>query len=233
MQTAISERKRMSATAAQKAILNKLSDLYPNPQSELRFTNPYETLIAVMLSAQCTDVQVNKATPALFTRYPNVQSLAAASVEDVYPLVKSCGFKSKATHIVEACRLIVQRNGGEVPAILGELTALPGVGRKTANVVLANAFHVPTIAVDTHVFRVSNRTGLATAKNVEETERQLMRVIPRRNWIDAHHWLIFHGRRVCHARNPACGECALTPECRYVRQTNQTEVPKAPKESRA
>ena len=206
----------MPATAVQKTILRKLRDLYPNPRPELHFANPYETLIAVMLSAQSTDVQVNKATPALFERYPTVEALAAARVEDVFPLVKSCGFKSKATHIVEACRLMMQNHGGQVPGDMEALTALPGVGRKTANVVLANAFGVPTIAVDTHVFRVSNRTGLATAKNVEETERQLMRVIPREDWIDAHHWLIFHGRRVCHARNPACAACALQPECRYL-----------------
>lgn len=211
----------MSATATQKTILRNLSELYPNPKPELHFSNPYETLIAVMLSAQSTDVQVNKATPALFERYPTVEALAAARVEDVFPIVKSCGFKSKATNIVEACRLIMQKHGGQVPGNMEALTALPGVGRKTANVVLANAFGVPTIAVDTHVFRVSNRTGLATAKNVEETERQLMRVIPRKDWIDAHHWLIFHGRRVCHARNPACATCALHPECRYLHEQSQ------------
>ena len=148
----------MSATTTQKTILRKLSELYPNPKPELHFSNPYETLIAVMLSAQSTDVQVNKATPALFERYPTVEALAAARVEDVFPIVKSCGFKSKATNIVEACRLIMQKHGGQVPGNMEALTALPGVGRKTANVVLANAFGVPTIAVDTHVFRVSNRT---------------------------------------------------------------------------
>jgi endonuclease III len=205
----------MPATVTQKTMLSKLRALYPNPRPELRFTNPYESLIAVMLSAQSTDVQVNKATPALFAKYPTVAALAAARVEDVYPLVKSCGFKSKATNIVEACRLMMQRHGGEVPGNMEALTALPGVGRKTANVVLANAFGVPAIAVDTHVFRVSNRLGLVAAKNVEQTERQLMRVIPREDWIDAHHWLIFHGRRVCHARKPACEACALQPECRF------------------
>ena len=203
------------ATKAQKAILAGLKTLYPQAKPELHFENPYQTLIAVMLSAQSTDVQVNKATPALFTRYPTVESLAAATVEDVFPLVRSCGFRSKATNIVETCRLIMLRHGGEVPGTMEALTALPGVGRKTANVVLANAFHVPTIAVDTHVFRVSNRTGLATAKTVEETERQLMRVIPKADWIDAHHWLIYHGRRVCHARKPDCALCALRPDCRF------------------
>lgn len=209
----------MVATPTQRTVLRKLQALYPEAKPELRFTNPYETLVAVMLSAQSTDVQVNKTTPALFVRYPTVADMAAARVEDVFPLVRSCGFKSKAGNIVEACRQIMLLHGGAVPNTMEALTALPGVGRKTANVVLANAFQVPTIAVDTHVFRVSNRVGLAVAKTVEETERQLMAVIPRENWIDAHHWLIFHGRRVCHARKPSCGSCALAPECRYVQAT--------------
>jgi endonuclease III len=215
----------MASKRAQKAILQKLKQLYPDAKPELCFTNPYETLIAVMLSAQSTDVQVNKATPALFARYATVADLAAARVEDVFPLVRSCGFQSKATHIVEACRLLMLRHGGEVPQTMEALTALPGVGRKTANVVLANAFGVPTIAVDTHVFRVSNRTGLAAAKTVEETERQLQKVIPREDWISAHHWLIFHGRRVCHARNPACGACTLAPDCDFIRPDRADSLP--------
>ncbi|NLI21137.1 MAG: endonuclease III [Clostridiales bacterium] len=203
----------MPSTSTQRAVLTKLAALYPDARPELRFTNPYETLVAVMLSAQSTDVQVNKVTPALFLAYPTVEAMAAARVEDVFPMVRSCGFKSKASHIVEACRLILIRHGGKVPGTMEALTALPGVGRKTANVVLANAFGVPTIAVDTHVFRVSNRLGLANAKTVEETERQLMDVIPRRDWIAAHHWLIFHGRRQCHARKPACETCGIALEC--------------------
>lgn len=203
---------------SKKAILAELERLYPDAKPELTFHNPYETLVAVMLSAQCTDKQVNKVTPALFERYPTVADLAAASVEDVYPMVKSCGFKTKASNIVQACRLIMQNHGGEVPASMEALTALPGVGQKTANVVLANAFGVPTIAVDTHVFRVSNRLGLAQAKNVEETERQLQKAIPKKDWVAAHHWLIFHGRRVCHARNPACEGCTLRPLCRAARE---------------
>lgn len=203
---------------SKKAILAELERLYPDAGPELTFHNPYETLVAVMLSAQCTDKQVNKVTPALFERYPTVADMAAASVEDVYPMVKSCGFKSKASNIVQTCRLILQNHGGEVPSTMEELTALPGVGQKTANVVLANAFGVPTIAVDTHVFRVSNRLGLAQAKNVEETERQLQKAIPKKNWVAAHHWLIFHGRRVCHARNPACEGCTLRPLCQAARE---------------
>ncbi len=219
----------MPSTARQKRILKTLSELYPHPRPELHFIYPYQSLVAVMLSAQSTDVQVNKVTPVLFERYPTVAALAAARVEDVYPIVKSCGFRSKATNIGEACRLIMRRHGGEGPGTMEALTALPGVGRKTANVVLANAFGVPTIAVDTHVFRVSNRLGLAQAKNVEQTERQLMRVIPQKDWIDAHHWLIFHGRRVCHARKPDCAGCALLADCRYM--IPEKEPPQAAKET--
>ena len=202
---------------SKKAILATLHEMYPDARPELNFTNPYETLVATMLSAQCTDKQVNKVTPAVFARYPDAASMAAASVEDLYPMVKSCGFKSKAGNIIEACRLIVARHGGKIPGTMEELPTLPGVGRKTANVVLANAFHVPALAVDTHVFRVSNRLGLADAKTVEETEKQLMRAIPKKDWCDAHHWLIWHGRRVCKAQHPLCGECALRPLCKTAR----------------
>lgn len=205
------------------AALAALEALYPDARPELHFNNPYETLVAVMLSAQCTDVQVNKVTPALFARYPTARAMAEASVGDVYELVKSCGFKSKAGNIVETCKLLMVRHGGDVPADMDALTALPGVGRKTANVVLANAFGVPTIAVDTHVFRVSNRIGLATAKTVEQTEEQLMRAIPREKWVEAHHWLIFHGRRVCHARKPACEGCAVRPYCRFADEALKEE----------
>ncbi len=203
---------------SKKAILAELEALYPDAAPELHFSNPYETLVAVMLSAQCTDKQVNKVTPALFERYPTVESMASASVDDVYPMVKSCGFKTKATNIVESCRLIMLRHAGEVPGEMKALTSLPGVGQKTANVVLANAFGVATIAVDTHVFRVSNRLGLAEAKNVELTEEQLKKAIPKKDWVKAHHWLIFHGRRVCHARNPECAACTLVPLCKAARE---------------
>lgn len=213
---------------SKKAVLAELENLYPDAGPELHFTNPYETLVAVMLSAQCTDRQVNKVTPALFERYPTVESMAQASVEDVYAMVKSCGFKTKASNIVEACRLIMQRHGGEVPGDMKALMDLPGVGQKTANVVLANAFGIPTIAVDTHVFRVSNRIGLVQAKNVEETERQLQKAIPQKDWVKAHHWLIFHGRRVCHARNPQCASCAIQPLCRAAQaEGGAVSIPKA------
>jgi endonuclease III len=199
------------------AVLGIFRDLYPDAKPELHFSNPFETLISVMLSAQSTDVQVNKVTPVLFERFPSVQALAAAKVDDVFTIVKSCGFKSKAGNIVEASKLIVSQYGGQVPNTMEELVKLPGVGRKTANVVLANAFHIPAIAVDTHVLRVSNRIGLTDAKTVEETERQLMKAIPKEGWIEAHHWLIYHGRRVCHARKPDCGHCAIAPYCKYLK----------------
>lgn len=199
---------------SKKAILAALHDLYPDAGPELNFTNPYETLIATMLSAQCTDKQVNKVTPAVFAKYPDAHAMAEAQLDDLFPMVKSCGFKSKASNIIETCRLLCARHGGEIPATREELTALPGVGRKTANVVLANAFKVPALAVDTHVFRVSNRLGLADAKTVEETEKQLMRAIPKADWCDAHHWLIWHGRRVCKAQRPLCEECGLRDMCK-------------------
>lgn len=214
---------------SKKAILAELERLYPDAKPELSFRTPYETLIAVMLAAQCTDRQVNKVTPALFARYPTVADLAAADVADVYPMVKSCGFKTKAANIVEACRLIMQNFGGEVPGDMKSLTSLPGVGQKTANVVLAHAFGVPTIAVDTHVFRVSNRLGLAEAKNVELTEEQLKKAIPKKDWVSAHHWLIFHGRRVCHARNPECGVCTLRPLCKAARAVGGAVTTSCPK----
>ena len=200
---------------ATKKDLAQLEKTYPDARPELNFRNPYETLVAVMLSAQCTDKQVNKVTPALFERYPDVESMAAASVEDVYPMVKSCGFKSKATNIVESCRMICQKYGGQVPGDMDALQTLPGVGRKTANVVLSNAFHIPAIAVDTHVFRVSNRIGLAEASTVEKTEKQLMEHIPREDWSDAHHWLIYHGRQVCASQRPKCQNCPLQSLCDY------------------
>ncbi len=218
---------------SKKAILAELSRLYPQPRPELNFTNPYETLVATILSAQCTDKQVNKVTPAVFTAYPDALAMAAATPEELYPMVKSCGFKTKATNIVMACRELVAKHGSQVPDTMEELTKLPGVGRKTANVVLANAFNIPAIAVDTHVFRVSNRLGLASAKTVEETERQLQKAIPKKDWRDAHHWLIFHGRRVCHAQRPDCEGCTLHALCRHYNSMKQApaKTPAAAKEA--
>ncbi len=205
----------MNSAKRNREILAALEALYPDAGPELHFSNPYETLVATMLSAQSTDVQVNKVTPAVFRDFPTLEKMAEATPEILYPYVASCGFKSKATNIVQAARDIMARFGGQVPGTLEELTSLRGVGRKTANVVLANAFGVPAMAVDTHVFRVSNRLGLAEAGTVEKTEQQLMQVIPKKLWNRAHHWLIFHGRRVCKARNPACASCTLLPLCAH------------------
>ena len=198
------------------AILDRLEEMYPEAKAELVFSNPYEMLVATMLSAQCTDKQVNKVTPAVFTRYPDVSTMAEAQVEDLYPMVKSCGFKSKAGNIIAACRMIQEEHGGQVPDTREALVRLPGVGRKTANVVLSNAFGIPAFAVDTHVFRVSNRLGLCKADTVEETEKQMTRLIPEEKWGQAHHWLIWHGRRLCKAQRPLCGECGLRELCASV-----------------
>lgn len=204
------------------AILRLLDKTYPDARPELHFSNPYETLVAVMLSAQCTDKQVNKVTPAVFRDFPDVYAMANTNPDILYPYVKSCGFKSKSQNIVAACRIIAEKHGGKVPSDMVSLTALPGVGRKTANVVMATAFGIPAIAVDTHVFRVSNRLGLAHADNVLDTEMQLRAAVPEKDWISAHHWLILHGRRICTARNPKCGVCPLKEHCRdyQLRESN-------------
>ena len=198
-----------------KKALEVLEEMYPEAKAELVFSNPYEMMVATILSAQCTDKQVNKVTPAVFARYPDACAMAEARVEDLYPMVKSCGFKTKASNIIAACRIIRDEFGGQVPDRMEDLVRLPGVGRKTANVVLSNAFGIPAFAVDTHVFRVSNRIGLCRAETVEETERKMTRLIPREKWGNAHHWLIWHGRRVCKAQRPLCEECGLKEICDY------------------
>ena len=202
-----------------------LEEMYPEAKAELVFSNPYEMLVATILSAQCTDRQVNKVTPAVFKRYPDPRAMADAREEDLYPMVKSCGFKTKAANIIAACRIIRDEYEGQVPDTMEDLTRLPGVGRKTANVVLYNAFGIPAFAVDTHVFRVSNRIGLCRADTVEETERQMTRLIPREKGGNAHHWLIWHGRRVCRAQHPLCGECGLCGLCESA-QANQKPASK-------
>ena len=210
--------KKLTKSQKNNLIIQKLQEMYPSAGPELVFHNPFETLVATILSAQCTDVQVNKVTPEVFRRYPDAFAMAECPEEDLYALVRSCGFASKAKNIINASKILVEKYNGKVPNDMDSLQELPGVGRKTANVVMANAFHVPSIAVDTHVFRVSNRIGLAKAKNVEETEKQLMKNIPQEKWIDAHHWLIFHGRRVCKARNPLCKDCDLQELCDYYKK---------------
>ena len=219
-------------TKEQQAILDGLNELYPDAGPELHFSNPFETLVATILAAQCTDARVNQVTPALFRDYPDAAAMAKATPEEIFSYVKSCGFKSKAVNIVNASKMIVEKHGGKVPDTLEELTALPGVGRKTANVVLAFSFGVPAIPVDTHVFRVANRLGLSDALTVEETERQLMDLIPREQWSQAHHWMIYHGRRVCHSQKPECENCTLKPYCKAAHAEHMIN-PKAEAKKRA
>lgn len=197
-------------------ILAELARCYPDARCGLDFSNAFELLVAAMLSAQCTDRLVNRITPALFARYQHPADLARLTPDELEGEIRECGlFRTKARNIVATCRLLEEEHGGEVPRTREALERLPGVGRKTANVVLSNAFGEPAIAVDTHVFRVANRLGLADARDPLATERQLMRRIPRKQWSQAHHWLIHHGRQVCRARNPLCHVCTLRPLCRY------------------
>ena len=197
-------------------ILRELERLYPDAKPALHFENPYQLLVAVILSAQCTDVKVNAVTPALFAAYPDAHALAKADPLEVEGYIRTCGlYHNKAKNLVATAKTLVESYGGEVPADHQKLTELPGVGRKTANVVMSCAFGADAIAVDTHVFRVSNRLGLADAGDVLKTEQQLMQNIPQNKWSLAHHWIIFHGRRVCSARKPDCENCTLSSWCEY------------------
>jgi len=194
--------------------LARLAERYPNPQTELVHENPWQLLVATMLSAQCTDRRVNLITPRLFQRFPDPFRLAEASLAEVEDLIRDCGlFHTKARNLIRTARIIAETYQGEVPAQREALMALPGVGRKTANVVLSNAFGIDALAVDTHVFRVSHRLGWADAKDPETTERQLMQLIPQALWSDAHHWLIYHGRYCCKAVRPLCHECPVADLC--------------------
>ncbi len=206
----LSPKKRAEALA----ILEKT---YPDAKPALEFSTPFELLVATMLSAQCTDRQVNLCTRVLFPRANTPEAVAAMTEEELLPYIKSCGFyRTKGAHILDTARILAAQYGGEVPKTREALTALPGVGRKTANVVLSNAFGIPAIAVDTHVFRVANRIGLADAKNVETTEQQLMSHIPEKDWGRAHHWLIYHGRQICQAQRPKCEICPLREVCHAI-----------------
>ena len=204
-------------TKAQKTeALRILAEMYPNAKPALDFTSPFELLVATILSAQSTDVMVNKCTQELFPVANTPEQIAAMTEEELFPYIKRCGFfNTKGRHILETARILMAQYGGEVPANIETLQTLPGVGKKTANVVASNAFGIPAIAVDTHVFRVSNRIGLANAKNVEKTEEQLQTAIPREDWTAAHHWLIYHGRQICDARKPKCEICPLSHLCLY------------------
>jgi len=192
----------------------------PDPRTELHYTTPFELLVAVILSAQATDVSVNKATARLFPVANTPQQLLALGIDGLKPYIRTIGlYNSKAANIVKACAKLVREHDGEVPRTRKALEALPGVGRKTANVVLNTAFGEPTIAVDTHIFRVANRTGLARGRTVREVEDRLQRLVPAAYRQDAHHWLILHGRYTCVARKPRCGSCIIHDLCEYREKT--------------
>ncbi|WLD57080.1 endonuclease III [Salinispirillum sp. LH 10-3-1] len=192
----------------------------PEPKTELEYSSTFELLIAVLLSAQATDVSVNKATRKLYPVANTPETLLALGVDGVKEYIKTIGlFNSKAENVIKTCRILVEQYDGEVPADRAALEALPGVGRKTANVVLNTAFRKPVMAVDTHIFRVANRTGIAPGKNVREVEDRLMRLIPKEFSLDAHHWLILHGRYTCLARKPRCGSCLIEDLCEYKQKT--------------
>ena len=197
-------------------IFRRLREVNPKPRSELEYTTPFQLLISVILSAQATDVGVNKATRKLYPIAGTAQAMLALGEEKLKNYISTIGlFNAKAKNAIETCRILIERHGGEVPRTREELEALPGVGRKTANVVLNTAFGVPTIAVDTHIFRVANRTGLAPGKTVRAVEDKLEKVVPDEFKQDAHHWLILHGRYVCKARKPDCAQCVVRDLCEY------------------
>ena len=205
----------MNATR-RRAIFERLRAANPSPTTELEYSTPFQLLIAVVLSAQATDVSVNKATRSLFPDAPTPEAMLGLGEEGVRAHIRNIGlFNAKAKNVIAACRLLIERHGGEVPSNREALESLPGVGRKTANVVLNTAFGVPVIAVDTHIFRVANRTRLARGKTPREVEDRLERSTPREFKCDAHHWLILHGRYVCTARKPACGDCIIADLCEY------------------
>ncbi|MCH7980763.1 MAG: endonuclease III [Proteobacteria bacterium] len=198
------------------AIFSKLRELDPNPETELNYNTPFQLLISVILSAQATDISVNKATDKLYPVANTPESIFALGVAGLTPYIKTIGlYNSKAKNIIKTCQMLIEDYASEVPQTREALESLPGVGRKTANVVMNTAFGEPTIAVDTHIFRVSNRTGIAPGKNPLEVEKGLLRSTPEEFKKDAHHWLILHGRYVCKARKPLCGECTIIDWCEY------------------
>ncbi len=206
----------MTVKERYEGIISVFKDIMPEPKTELHYDTPFHLLLAVILSAQCTDKRINMVTPALFERFPDPQSLAVASEEEVYEYIRSVTFpNNKTRHLIRAARVLVDEFGGEMPGDIDNLMKLPGVGRKTANVMLAVVWNKAAMAVDTHVFRVSNRLGLTdNSKTPLETERTLVKNIPGELLSVAHHWLILHGRYVCKARKPECPECALRRYCK-------------------
>ena len=206
--------------AKRREIFQRLRAANPHPASELAYTSPFELLIAVILSAQATDVSVNKATRRLYAAANTPAAILALGVEGLIPYIQSIGlYRNKAKNVIETCRILLAEHQGEVPRTREALQALPGVGRKTANVVLNVAFGQPTIAVDTHIFRVANRTALAPGKDVDSVERKLMKSTPQEFLHDAHHWLILHGRYICTARNPQCWNCVIADLCEFKSKT--------------
>ena len=204
------------------AIYSKLRELDSSPDTELNYKNPFELLIAVILSAQATDISVNKATDKLYPVASTPDTIHALGVQGLTPYIRTIGlFNSKAKNIIETCRILRDEHNSVVPHTRDELEALPGVGRKTANVVLNTAFGEPTIAVDTHIYRVSNRTGIAKGKTPLEVEKRLLRLTPEEFKKDAHHWLILHGRYTCKARKPLCGKCPIIDWCEYKKKELQ------------
>ena len=198
------------------AFFEALKSNNPNPTTELEYTSPFELLAAVLLSAQATDVSVNKGTRKLFPVANTPRKIYELGEAGLIPYIKHIGlYKTKAKHLIQTCQLLMEKHGGVVPSNREELEALPGVGRKTANVILNTAFGQPTMAVDTHIFRVSNRTGLAPGKDVLAVEKALLKRIPQEYLLDAHHWLILHGRYVCKARSPDCFQCIVEPICEF------------------
>jgi len=201
-------------------IFSRLREANPHPETELNYSTPFELLVAVVLSAQATDKGVNKATDKLFPVANTPQAIYDLDLDGLKEYIKTIGlYNSKAENVIKLCRQLLDKHGGEVPDNRKDLEALPGVGRKTANVVLNTAFRQPTMAVDTHIFRVSNRTGIAPGKNVVEVEDRLMRLVPKEFLMDAHHWLILHGRYTCVARKPRCGACLIEDLCEFKDKT--------------
>lgn len=197
-------------------MINILEEKYPKPETELNHNSPFELLVATILSAQTTDIQVNKVTEELFEQYNTPDDFAKLNPEELADKINSIGlYRNKSKYIIESSRIILADFDGQVPRDFSDLLKLPGVGRKTASVVLVGAFSTPAFPVDTHVFRVSNRLGLADSDNVEEVEKQLKELIPEELWADMHHWLIFHGREICKARSPKCNICKLKNYCKF------------------
>lgn len=206
------------------AIFERLRADNPDPTTELEYSSPFELLAAVLLSAQATDVGVNKATRKLFPIANTPQAIIDLGIDGLKDKIKSIGlFNTKAENLMKTCQMLVDLHNGDVPKDRESLEALPGVGRKTANVVLNTAFGQPTMAVDTHIFRVSNRTGIAPGKNVLEVEKRLLRLVPKEFLIDAHHWLILHGRYVCVARKPRCGACLIEDLCEFKKKSDYVD----------